>query len=314
LAAVAADARGVVDELERAVVGKRAALELIVSGLLADGHVLLEDNPGTAKTLIVRSLATVTGLAFARIQFTPDLMPADVTGSTVFDQRNGEFEFRPGPVFANLVLADEINRTPPKTQAALLEAMQEHQVTVDGTTHPLSRPFLVVATENPIEWEGTYPLPEAQLDRFLLRTSIGYPDVDDEREILDRRLARRRDEVELRPRIDTDRLLAMQQAVEQIHVADDLVDYVVRIVDATRTSNQLQVGASPRGSLALVKLARARAVLHGRDYVVPDDVKSLARPALAHRLVLRSELWVRRIRPETVLDGIVAAVPAPTIT
>ena len=301
----------ILDEVERAVVGKRGALELVLLGVLGDGHVLIDDNPGLAKTLIARSFAQVMGLTFARVQFTPDLMPADVTGSAVFNQRLGDFEFRAGPIFANLVLGDEINRAPPKTQAALLEAMQERQVTVDGTTHLLERPFLVMATQNPIEYEGTYPLPEAQLDRFLLRTTVGYPTPDDEWHILERRLDRRSDDVVLRCVVSRDDVLAMQQSVETVHVSESIGRYLVELVAGTRDSAKVQVGASPRGSLALMKLSRARAALAGRDFVTPDDVKSVALPALAHRVVLRTELWVRRVTAEEVLAEIIAGVPTP---
>lgn len=304
-------AAAILDEVERAIVGKRDALELILIGVLADGHVLIDDNPGLAKTLIARSLARVAGMSFSRVQFTPDLMPADVTGSAVFNQREGDFEFRPGPIFANLVLGDEVNRAPPKTQAALLEAMQEQQVTVDGVTHLLPRPFLVLATQNPIEYEGTYPLPEAQLDRFLLRTSVGYPGAEDEWRILERRLARRTDEVDLVPVVGQAEILGMQQAIETVHVSDTVGRYLVALVGATRASGKIQVGASPRGSLALMKLSRARAALAGRDFVTPDDVKAVALPALAHRIVLRTELWVRRITPEEVVAELIDAVPTP---
>jgi MoxR-like ATPase len=298
-------------EVERAVIGKRAALELVLLGLLADGHVLIEDYPGLAKTLVARSFAQVASMRFARVQFTPDLMPADVTGSSIYDQRNGDFAFRAGPIFANLLLADEINRAPPKTQAALLEAMQERQVTIDGETHLLEPPFLVLATQNPIEYEGTYPLPEAQLDRFLLRISIGYPEPGDERLMLARRGERRRDEVELEPIVDRETLLAMQRAVEEVHVSDAVAGYVVDLVTATRDNPRVEVGASPRGSLALYKLARGRAALSGRDFVVPDDVKAVAAPALAHRLALRPELWVQRVRAEEIVAEILQSVPAP---
>jgi MoxR-like ATPase len=308
----AAKAAAILDELERAIVGKRPVLELVLAGLLADGHVLLDDLPGVAKTLTARSLATATGLEFRRIQFTPDLLPADITGAVVLDQQEGGFHFRPGPVFANLVLADEVNRAPAKTQAALLEAMQERQVTADGTSHALPRPFLVIATQNPIEYEGTYPLPEAQLDRFLLRSSVGYPSPDDEWELVERRLERGTDDVVLTPVADADDVVAMQRALEQVHVSEPVGRYAVAIVTATRAEPQLQVGASPRGSLALVKLARAHALLRGRDFVTPDDVKDIATAALAHRLVLRSELWVRRVAPEDVLAKVLAEVPAPT--
>jgi MoxR-like ATPase len=301
----------VLDEVERAVVGKRDALELVLLGLLADGHVLLDDFPGLAKTLIARSFAQVTSLRFARVQFTPDLMPADVTGSSVYNQRLGDFEFRPGPVFTNLLLGDEINRSPPKTQAALLEAMQERQVTIDGVTRPLERPFLVVATQNPIEYEGTYPLPEAQLDRFLLRLSVGYPSPEAEWGMLERRLERTSDEVELARVATPADLLAMQRAVEDVHVAASVGRYMVELVGATRASPRVQVGASPRGTLALLKVARARAALAGRDFVTPEDVKAVAVPALAHRLILRPELWVRRVRTQDVVAELLEQVPTP---
>jgi MoxR-like ATPase len=301
----------VLDEVERAVVGKRDALELILMALLSNGHVLLEDYPGLAKTLIARSFAQATSLEFARIQFTPDLMPSDVTGSSIYDQRNSEFRFLPGPVFTNLLLADEINRAPPKTQAALLEAMQERQVTTEGETRRLAPPFIVLATQNPIEYEGTYPLPEAQLDRFLIRATLGYPSREDEIELLGRRVDRGEDEVELTSVLDGPGLIAMQRALEQVHVSDSIEGYIVDLVSATRRSRQLVVGASPRGSLALLKLSRAKAALDGRDFVVPEDVKAVAVPALAHRLTLRPELWVQRVRGEDVVAEALETVPTP---
>jgi MoxR-like ATPase len=310
---VAARAGRILDEVERAVVGKRAALELALCALLADGHVLIEDYPGLAKTLIARSFATVSGLRFSRVQFTPDLMPSDVTGASIFNQRTAEFEFRAGPVFTNVLLADEINRAPPKTQAALLEAMQERQVTTDERTRPLERPFLVLATQNPIEYEGTYPLPEAQLDRFLIRMRVGYPTAEDEWGILERRLERRDDEAELRPVVTRDELVAMQSAVEDVHVSESVGRYIVSLIAATRESPSVQVGASPRGTLAVMKLARATALLDRRDFVVPDDVKAVAVPALAHRLALRPELWVQRVAPEDVVRECLASVPVPTL-
>ena len=304
-------ADSILAEVEKAIVGKRDPLELILLALLSDGHVLLEDYPGLAKTLIARSFAQATSLRFARIQFTPDLMPGDVTGSQIFDQRTTEFVFRPGPIFANLLLGDEINRAPPKTQAALLEAMQERQVTIENTTHRLEPPFLVLATQNPIEYEGTYPLPEAQLDRFLVRISIGYPARADEIEMLERRLERGVDEVELEPVVDAATLLEMQRALEQVHVSDAIEGYVVDLVTATRESQRLAVGASPRGSIALVKLSRAKAALAGRDFVTPEDVKAVAVPALAHRLMVRPELWVQRLRAEDVVAEALETVPTP---
>jgi MoxR-like ATPase len=304
-------ATGVLDEIERAIVGKRDALELILIAVLCDGHVLLEDYPGLAKTLTARSFAQATTLRFSRIQFTPDLMPSDVTGSSVFDQGRAEFTFLPGPIFTNLLLADEINRAPPKTQAALLEAMQEQQVTTEGETRVLERPFVVLATQNPIEYEGTYPLPEAQLDRFLIRTALGYPSREDELDLLARRLDRGVDEIELGPVVDAATLISMQRALEQVHVSDAIAGYIVDLVTATRHSKQLAVGASPRGSLALLKLSRAKAAVDGRDFVVPEDVKAVAVPALAHRLTLRPELWVQRIRGEDIVAEALETVPTP---
>jgi MoxR-like ATPase len=301
----------ILDEVERAIVGKRDALELILLALLCDGHVLLEDYPGLAKTLIARSFAQTTSLEFARIQFTPDLMPSDVTGSSIFDQRSGDFKFLPGPIFTNLLLADEINRAPPKTQAALLEAMQERQVTTEGETRPLPAPFVVLATQNPIEYEGTYPLPEAQLDRFLMRVGVGYPSREHEIEMLARRLERGEDELELDTVLDGATLIAMQRALEQVHVSESIEGYIVDLVAATRASRRLAVGASPRGSLALLKLSRAKAAVAGRDFVVPEDVKAIAVPALAHRLTLRPELWVQRVRGEDIVVEALESVPTP---
>ncbi|TML52888.1 MAG: MoxR family ATPase [Actinobacteria bacterium] len=304
-------AERILDEVERAVVGKREALELVLLGMLADGHVLLEDFPGLAKTLIARAFAQVTSIGFTRIQFTPDLMPSDVTGSSIFNQREVDFEFRPGPIFTNLLLADEINRAPPKTQAALLEAMQERQVTIEGVTHALERPFLVLATQNPIEYEGTYPLPEAQLDRFLLRLGVGYPEREQEWDVLERRLDRAEDEIELNSVVGREELLEMQGAIEQVHVDRSVGLYMVDLVAATRAASGVQVGASPRGSLALLKLSRCRAALDGRDYVIPEDVKAVAVPALAHRLSLRPELWVQRLRPQDIVTELLDQVPTP---
>jgi len=301
----------IIEEVERAVVGKREALELVLLGFLADGHVLIEDFPGLGKTLIARSFAQVFAMDFGRVQFTPDLMPSDVTGSSVFNQRTGDFEFRPGPIFTNLLLGDEINRAPPKTQAALLEAMQERQVTIEGQTNQLERPFLVIATQNPIEYEGTYPLPEAQLDRFILRIGVGYPSRDDEWALLERRIERGADEVSLDAVTDRSGLLEMQASIEQIHVSEPIGAYIVDIVSSTRSSQRVQVGASPRGSLAILKLSRAKAALDGRDFVTPEDVKAVAVPALSHRLILRPELWVQRVRPEDVVRESLETVPAP---
>jgi MoxR-like ATPase len=293
------------------MVGKRTELELVLAGILAGGHVLLEDLPGLGKTLTARTLAQALGIGFHRLQFTPDLLPADVTGSLLYDQRNHDFTFRRGPVFTNLLLADEINRTPPKTQAALLEAMQEKQVSVEGETHLLPRPFHVLATANPIEYEGTYPLPEAQLDRFLLRVSFGYPNAEEELDVLRRRMARRAEEAVVEPVVDERTLLAMQATLETVALEDSLGRYVIALVAATREDGRVLVGASPRGSLALTLLARAKAVLAGRDYVVPEDVKAVAVPGLVHRLTLRPEMWLRRIDPAQVLHDVIESVPMP---
>jgi MoxR-like ATPase len=308
---VAERANRILEEVERAVVGKRDALALVLLAFLGDGHVLIEDFPGLAKTLTARSFAQVLDIEFSRIQFTPDLMPSDVTGSSVYNQRTGDFEFRRGPIFTNLLLGDEINRAPPKTQASLLEAMQERQVTIEGETIRLDAPFLVIATQNPIEYEGTYPLPEAQLDRFLLRVNFGYPSRDDEWTLLERRLERATDEIQLDAVIDRPGLVEMQEAIEQVHVTEPIGRYVVDVVTGTRTSQRVQVGASPRGSLALLKLSRCRAVLEGRDFVTPEDVKAVAGPALSHRLMLRPELWVQRIRPEDIVREVLETVPTP---
>lgn len=304
-------ASAVVDEVEKAVVGKRDAVEMLILSILADGHVLIEDLPGLAKTLMARSLAAVSGLDFSRVQFTPDLMPMDITGSLVMDHTSGLPEFRPGPVFANLLLADEINRAPAKTQAALLEAMQERQVTVDGVTRQLQRPFLVVATQNPIEMEGTYNLPEAQVDRFICRMRLGYPSSDDEWTVLERRAIRKTDDVALDTVINRAQLVRMQRSVEEVHLSEAVGRYIVRLVSATRRSNRVRVGASPRGSLALMKLARARASLYGRDFVIPDDVQEVAVPALAHRLILQPEYWAQDITEEAVVEEVVGRVPTP---
>ena len=311
IAEVAERADRILAEVERAIVGKRDALELVLIGMLADGHVLVEDFPGLAKTLIARAFAQVTSIGFTRVQFTPDLMPSDVTGSSIYNQREGDFEFRPGPIFTNLLLADEINRAPPKTQAALLEAMQERQVTIEGRRMPLPGLFMVLATQNPVEQEGTYPLPEAQLDRFMLRIGVGYPSRDDEWEVLERRLERAVDEVELDPVVGRDELIEMQRAVELVHVDRSVGLYMVDLVAATRSASGVQVGASPRGSLALLKLSRCRAALSARDYVIPEDVKAVAVPALAHRLALRPELWVQRLRPDDIVRDLLDHVPTP---
>jgi MoxR-like ATPase len=302
----------VLDEVNRAVVGKREALTLVLCGVLAGGHVLLEDLPGLGKTLAARSFAQALGLTFTRAQFTPDLLPADLTGSFVYNQRTQEFVFRRGPLFTGLLLADEINRTPPKTQAALLEAMQEHQITVEGVTFVLDAPFHVLATANPIEYEGTYPLPEAQLDRFLLRVSFGYPTAEEEWEVLARRIERRREAHELRTVVDAPTLLAIQAAVEAVIVDADVGRYCVELAAATREHEHTLIGASPRGSLALLLCSRARALVAGRDYVTPEDVKAVASSALAHRITVKPELWLTRASGATVTDEVLSTVPTPS--
>ncbi|MEO5724219.1 MAG: MoxR family ATPase [Ilumatobacteraceae bacterium] len=311
-AVAAANVKALIDEVSKAVVGKRDVLELIVAGLLADGHVLLDDVPGVAKTLTARSIATAAGLSFSRVQFTPDVLPADITGATVLDLATRQAKFRPGPIFASVVLADEINRAPAKTQSALLEAMQERQTTADGVSYQLPVPFLVIATQNPIESEGTYPLPEAQLDRFILRTTIGLPERGDETEIVYRRLSRGTDEVSLQAVLDDGAFRATQLALEAVQVDQVITEYIVDLVRATRAARELAVGASPRGSLAMVKLARARAVIGGRDFVTPDDVKGVALAALAHRVVLSPEAWARRIDPSAVVEQAIRTVAAPS--
>jgi MoxR-like ATPase len=297
--------------LQQVIVGKERVLQELLLGLYSGGNILIEDVPGLAKTLIARLVARVTGLAFKRIQFTPDLLPGDITGGFIYNQKQGEFEFRPGPLFTNLVLADEVNRAPPKTQAALLEVMQERQVTVEGTTYPVPLPFVVLATQNPIELEGTYPLPEAQLDRFIMRLRVGYPSVEEERQILANRGARRQDSIDLEPVIGAAHLLQLQAAVEQVHANEAIERYIVTLTAATRQHPQVQVGISPRGSLALYQLARAHAMVRGRDFVLPDDVKAMASAALAHRLLLKPELWIRGVQAEQIVRDLLEQTPVP---
>ncbi len=281
--------------------------------LLANSHILFEDYPGLAKTLLARSFAMSMGCNFSRIQFTPDLLPADITGTYVYNVKSGDFELRKGPVFTNILLADEINRAPPKTQAALLEAMQERQTTLDGKTHSLQDPFIVMATQNPIEFEGVYPLPEAQLDRFLVRLQVGYPTRTEEMEIMRRRMVRGQEDVVLDPVADSETILDLQKTVEAIHIDDDVLGYIADIVQATRTQRQIEIGSSPRGSLAIFKLSRARAALHGRDYVIPDDVKEVVAPALVHRLIMKAESWVKGTNPNQVLEDILKTIPVPRV-
>ena len=310
-ATTTARATAVLDEIERGVVGKRSVLTLILTTVLAGGHVLIEDLPGLGKTLIARSFAAALGLDFTRVQFTPDLLPADLLGSTIYDMQSGRFEFRPGPIFTNLLLADEINRTPPKTQAALLEAMAERQVSIDGSTHRLPQPFIVLATDNPIEYEGTYPLPEAQLDRFAVRLELRYLSESDEAAMLRRRLDRGSTEPTVNQVVDAHDLLAMRESVEQVSVHEDVLHYVVSLAAATRHHPQVAVGASPRAEIDLVQLARARALLLGRDYVIPEDIKALATPAVAHRITLRPEMWVRKIQGSDIVEELLRRLPVP---
>lgn len=301
-------------EITKVIVGKEDVLRRVMVGILAGGHILFEDYPGLAKTLIARCFAQVLGISFKRIQFTPDLLPTDITGSHIFNRERGEFVLSPGPIFANIILADEINRATPKTQSALLEAMQEAQVTISGDTQPLPHPFVVIATQNPIEYEGTFPLPEAQLDRFMIRLSVGYPTETEEIEILQRRLDRKQDEVVLDTLSSAEELLAMRAATETVMVHPDLEKYIVSIVAGTRKHQNIHVGASPRGSLALVKLARANAAIDGRDFVIPDDVKNLAVQALAHRLILSPELWSKRVTESDIVRSIVSLTPVPKVS
>jgi MoxR-like ATPase len=298
----------VIGNVERVIVGKREAIELVMVALLCEGHVLIEDVPGTGKTMLARTVATSLGLSFKRLQCTPDLLPNDITGMSVFNQRSGEFEFRPGPAFAHVLLADEINRATPRTQSALLECMGEHQVTVDGVTHPLSRPFLVLATQNPIEYEGTFPLPEAQLDRFLIKLSVGYPSLSEEEQIL-LKLQREHPIATIEQVVDGRRLLDLQRVVWEVHVDDTVRGYIVRLIHATRNHADLALGASPRGSLALFKTAQALAVLRGRDFVIPDDVKTLAIPTLVHRLIVRPESALRGYTAMRILSDLLQKTP-----
>ncbi len=303
--------RAVLDEVDTVVVGKRSATEIVLAGILAGGHVLMEDFPGLGKTLAARTFAQALGLDFTRAQFTPDLLPADLTGSFIYDQSTREFDFRRGPIFTGLLLADEINRTPPKTQSALLEAMQEHQVTVEGQTFPLPRPFHVLATANPVEYEGTYPLPEAQLDRFLVRVAFGYPGVDEEWEVLGRRLHRRREDQEAGRVVDAAELLELQATMEDVTVSPEVGRYCVALARATREHQHTLMGASPRGSLALMLVGRSYAVVRGRDYVTPDDVKAVGPAVLEHRVVVRPELWMSEISARTVVADVLRTVPTP---
>ena len=303
----------IISEVRKAIVGKEQVLEKVMLAVLANSHILFEDYPGLAKTLLARSFAMSMGCGFSRIQFTPDLLPTDITGTYIYNVKTSDFELRKGPVFTNILLADEINRAPPKTQAALLEAMQERQTTLDGKTHHIPDPFIVIATQNPIEYEGVYPLPEAQLDRFLVRLQLGYPNRTEEVEIMKRRMQRAREEILLEPVAETKTILELQRTVEDIHVDDDVLAYVADIVQATRAQRQIEVGASPRGSLAIFKLSRARAVFQGRDYVIPDDVKAVAASALVHRMIMRADSWVTGLEPGQVVEDILKTIPVPKV-
>jgi len=302
-----------IDEVGKAVIGKNNVLKYVIAGILSNGHILFEDFPGLAKTMMARTFAMALGCGFRRVQFTPDVLPADIIGTYIFKEMKGDFKLRQGPIFTNILLADEINRAPPKTQSALLEAMQETQVTIEGITHPLPKPFIVFATQNPIEYEGTYPLPEAQIDRFLMKLRMGYPSRGDEKEILKRRIKREKDEVDINSITNPETVRKMQNTVEKVHIDDSLQDYIVEIVSRTRKDPRILLGASPRGSLALFKISRALALLGGRDYVSPDDVKSSVIPGLAHRLILKPEVKVRGIEPEDILNKIMMEVPVPAL-
>lgn len=306
-------AEALLGEVEKVVMGKRPVLELVMTGILAGGNILFEDNPGLAKTLLANTFAEGLGCDFKRVQFTPDLLPADITGIYIFDRKQNEFDFRPGPLFCNILLADEINRAPPKTQAALLEAMQEKQITIEGTTHILERPFIVLATQNPIEYEGTYPLPEAQMDRFLVRLSVGYPDEEVEASILAARAERKHDGFEVESIASPAEVVAMHRAVEEVFVKHEIMQYMVSLVQGTRGDPRVAVGSSPRGSLGLFKLSRALALLSGRDYVVPDDVKRSVIPVLAHRIILKPEARIRGVKPEQVLAELLTTVDVPAV-
>jgi len=314
-----------IDEVGRVVVGKKNMLKYVVLGILTDGHILFEDYPGLAKTLTAKTFSTAMGCKFTRVQFTPDLLPADITGTYVYSQKTGDFKLIKGPIFTNILLADEINRAPPKTQAALLEAMQEQQTTLEGSTYSLDRPFLVLATQNPIEYEGTYPLPEAQIDRFLMKLSVGYPSESEEQEILQRmgvgdigdipvnKVIDDIGDIPVNKVIDQNAILAMQQTIRKVHIDTDLQNYIVKLVQSTRSESRVEVGISPRGSIALFKLSKAHAAFYGRDYVVPDDVKNVALPALSHRIILKAESRVRGVKSEDVINDIISKTSVPAV-
>ena len=303
----------IIEEIERGVIGKSAVLQKLMAAVLGGGHILFEDFPGLAKTLIANSLASALGLEFRRIQFTPDLLPGDITGGYIYNREESKFELRKGPIFTNILLADEINRASPKTQSALLEAMQEKQVTIEGDTYPLPDPFIVIATQNPVEYEGTFPLPEAQLDRFMLKLSVGYPTMDEEQEILRRRRLRQKDEIEINKVISSEILQNLNQKVETVHLNQDLEEYIVKLIDGTRKDHRIRVGASPRGSLALMKLSMAHAAINGRDYVLPDDIKEYLESALSHRIMLEPDYWMRKHTAEDILSAISKSIAVPVM-
>jgi MoxR-like ATPase len=307
-------AKVITDEISNVVLGKEQTIEILMAGVLANGNILFEDYPGLAKTLMSNTLADTLGCEFKRIQFTPDLLPADITGSYFYDPEKNKFTFRKGPIFCNILLADEINRAPPKTQAALLEAMQEKQITIEGITHKLSRPFIVLATQNPIEYEGTYPLPEAQMDRFLIKMSVGYPDEDVEVGILQARADRKKDSFTVKALATPAKVVEMHKSIEEVYVKKEILKYMVELVQSTRRDSRIAVGSSPRGSLGLFKLSRALAVLSGRDYVVPDDVKRSAIPVLGHRIILKPEARIRGVKVEEIISELLMTVQVPAVT
>ncbi len=302
-----------INEVKRAIVGKDDVLYQVLIAIISRGHILIEDYPGLAKTLIAKSFSDAIGLNFKRVQFTPDLLPMDIIGANIFQRDSSTFKFIKGPIFTNILLADEINRAPPKTQSALLEAMQEYQVTVEGISLKLEEPFIVIATQNPIEFEGTYPLPEAQVDRFLVKLSVGYPDMNSEVEILRRRINRSSDDIKINNVITKEDFLQMQNMVEKIHVDDSMESYIVSIVEKTRIHPQVEIGASPRGSIALLKLSRSNALLSGRDFIIPDDIKRVTRIALSHRIILKPEPWIRGVKPEEIIDDVIKNTPVPKL-
>ena len=310
---VSSTCKRLIEEVGTVVVGKKNMLKFVTLGILTDGHILFEDYPGLPKTLTAKTFSSAMGCKFTRVQFTPDLLPADITGTYVYSQKTGDFKLIKGPIFTNVLLADEINRAPPKTQAALLEAMQEKQTTLEGETYTLERPFLVLATQNPIEYEGTYPLPEAQIDRFIMRLSVGYPDESEEQEILKRMEYGNIHDIEVKKVIGPADILSMQNAIQKVHIDNDLQKYIVKIVQSTRSASRVEVGISPRGSIALFKLAKAHAAFFARDYVVPDDVKNVLIPALSHRLILKAEARVQGLKAESVINEIVNKIPVPTV-